>query len=576
MFSLHNEYINNVSICFLVLVSENLTKAMRERYIRYTFPVKYARNAAIEVTFEEMFVDLRLQMFEDSKQLPEEMTYRDVEKMLKAKRSSKSIDYKQLLEVLDDKVAPHSVLIIGIPGVGKTTFVKQMAKQWAKRKLWTQVRYLFVITLRDLPQDTKMTLEELLFDQLCAQSLTDEERRVAMDEIHASQEHTVLFLEGADELPSFEYTTKYERRCGQKADMNTLITSLIKPDAMLPGAKVVITTRPIDQLTSKVCSRVTELYGFSEVDIYTYVHKFSGGDSDLEQSILSYLATNTNIATFCYIPVTCNFVCMCLQDMQRGDMASVTTMTQLYVYAIMHLIRKLHPLLKDDPKVFDDKEVFSKVGPSLTSHAKVAKRCTMRSSLQLTLYDEDVKEISTEHRQSGFLDQSLTKDEVTPEKSRKCWSFTHLTIQEFFTAVALLMTGDDISQLTASRQSIRKQEVVLTFVVGLLCDRKNAKFMEYFLSVESKKAVSVFKPWTFLEKFMEYFRSNQINPRMFLKNLAAKTYPLQLVSLVHEAQRENLVDVVPAHIKAEHVFPTEMTSLAWAIQQQKCPVLKLE
>ena len=527
---------------------------MQATYNRYTFPVKYARRADVEVSFEDMFVDIRLQMFEDSKQLPEEMTYRDVDKLLKAKRSSKRIECTQLLEVLDDRVAPHSVLIIGIPGVGKTTFVKQMAKQWAKKKMWARVRYLFVIALRELQQDRMMTLEELLFDQLAGLSLTKEERRVAMVEIHASQEHTVVFLEGADELRSFKYT---KQTYGEKADMNTLISSLVS-GAVLPGAKVVITSRPIDQLSSKVCSRVTEIYGFSEENIKKYVHKFSGGDSELAQSILSYLATNANIATFCYIPVTCNFVCMCLQDMQRGDMASVRTMTQMYAYAIMHLVMKLHPLLRNDPSQLDSKAILSKVGPSLKSHAKVAKRCTMRSPLQLILYDEDVEEISTVDRQSGFLDQSLTLDEVTRERSQQCWSFTHLTIQEFFTAIELLMGPvDDISQLTESRESIRKQEVVLTFVVGLLCDQRNAKFMEYFLS-GSQQMTPSYEPRTFLEK------------------LAAKTDHLQLVSLVHETQREDLVDVVSADLEAKHMFPTEMTSLVWAIQQQNCPIVKLK
>ena len=548
---------------------------MRDTYIRYTFPVKYSRKD-VEVTFEEMFTDVRLQMFENSKQLPEEMTYRDVDKLLKAKRSSKRIECTQLLEVLDDRVAPHSVLIIGIPGVGKTTFVKQMAKQWANEKMWEHVRYLFVIALRELQQDRMMTLEELLFDQLAGLSLTEDERRVAMDEIVASQEHTVVFLEGADELRSFKYTKQYERGSRNKADMNTLISSLVS-GAVLPGAKVVITTRPIDQLSSKVCSRVTEIFGFSEENIKKYVHKFSGGDFELAQIILSYLATNANIATFCYIPVTCNFVCMCLQDMQSGDMASVRTMTQMYAYAIMHLVRKLHPLLRDDPRQLDSKAIFSEVGPSLTSHAKVAKRCTMRSPLQLILYNEDVEEISTDDRQSGFLDQSLTLDEVTRERSQQCWSFTHLTIQEFFTAVGLLMGPvDDISQLTESEESIRKQELVLTFVVGLLCDQRNAKFMEYFLS-GSQQMTPSYEPQTFLE-YKKLFRSkgHQMTPRTFLENLAAKTYHLQLVSLVHETQREDLVDVVPADIRAKHVFPTEMTSLVWATQQQNCPIVKLE
>ena len=530
---------------------------MRDMYIRYTFPVKHAGRVNTEVTFEEMFVDLRIQMFDYSKQPQESLAQRDIEEIQKAKLSSKGIECTQLLEVLDDKVAPHSVLIQGIPGIGKTTLVKQMAKEWAEKKMWTQVRYLFVITLRELQQNRDMTLEELLFGWLEGLLLTDEERKLAMEQIHASREQIVVFLEAADELRSFKYTDQYERRCGQKTEINTLISSLIR-GAMLPGAKIVITTRPIGQLTSKVCSRVTELYGFTKENIKNYVHKFSAGDPELEERILNYLATTPNIATFCYIPVTCNFVCMCLQEMQTEDMAAVRTMTQLYVYAIIHLVTKLHPKLKDNPKNLDSEAIFNIVGLSLKNHAKVAKCGTMTSPIQLIFNKGDIKDITPEDRQSGFLEELLTMDPLTRERSRTCWSFTHLTIQEFFTAVGLLMEPvDDISQLTESEESIHKQEVVLTFVVGLLCDKENATFMEYFQTGESQPVPS------------------EHQPRTFLKDLATKTDCMQLVSLVHESQREDLVDVVPAYIWATHVFPTEMASLVWVLQQPKCPIVTL-
>jgi len=55
-------------------------------------------------------------------------------------------------------------------------------------------------------------------------------------------------------------------------------------------------------------------------------------------------------------------------------------------------------------------------------------------------------------------------------------------------------------------------------------------------------------------------------PRTFLENLATKTDPLQLVTLVHETQREDLADVVPAAIEVEHVFPTEVASLIRVVQ----------
>ena len=530
---------------------------MREMYKRYKFPVKYAGRGNTEVTFEEMFVDLRIQMFEYSKQHQECLAHRDIEKIQKAKRSGKGIECTQLLEVLDDKVAPHSVLIQGITGVGKTTLVKQMAKQWAEKKMWTQIRYLFVISLSELQQNRDMTLEGLLFDRMEGLSLTDEERKLAMEQIQASREQVVVFLEGADELRSFQYTDQYERRCEQKADINTLISSLIH-GAMLPGAKIVITTRPIDQLTSKVCSRVTELFGFTEENIKNYVHKFSGDNPEIERLIQSYLQKNPNIATFCYIPATCNFVCMCVQGMRTEDMAAVRTMTQLYVYAIIHLVTKRHPKLKDNPKNLDSEAIFNVVGLSLKNHAKVAKCGTMTYPLKLGFNKEDIKDITDEDRQSRFLEELMTMDPLTRDRSQQCRSFTHLMIQQFFTAVGLLMGPvDEIPQLTESRESIRKQEVVLTFVVGLLCDQRNANLMEYFRTGESQPMPSAYEPRTFLE------------------NLATKTDPLQLITLVHETQREDLADVVPADIQVEHVTPTEMASLVWVLQQPKCSIVRL-
>ena len=75
---------NDVSIQ-LLLFSERLTKPVRDMYIRYTFQVKYDGRNNLEVIFEEMFVDLRIQMFEDSTQLPEILAYRDVEEIQKVK-----------------------------------------------------------------------------------------------------------------------------------------------------------------------------------------------------------------------------------------------------------------------------------------------------------------------------------------------------------------------------------------------------------------------------------------------------------------------------------------------------------
>ena len=100
-----------------------------------------------------------------------------------------------------------------------------------------------------------------------------------------------------------------------------------------------------------------------------------------------------NIATMCYIPIQCNFVCMCLRDMHSckltGDVAAVSTITQLYVFATLHLIRKLHQSFKNESKQMDAEAIFNKVGVSLKKQVKVTKCCTLSYPLCLILNEKD-------------------------------------------------------------------------------------------------------------------------------------------------------------------------------------------
>ncbi|KAI0232758.1 hypothetical protein LSAT2_016949 [Lamellibrachia satsuma] len=370
---------------FVKTVEDTITKQIRQKYCNSYLPVQYSLDAPTRAPLDDMFVDLRLQKFETRK-LPETLPYSDVEEMQRCKQSSEVIQIPQLFDVLEDKVAPHNVLIRGKAGVGKTTFVKQMSKQWAEKKLWNDIKYLFVVTLRELPQDRKWTLADLLLGEL---TLSEEEKTVAINEICKHPEDTMVAIEGLDEFPEYKFSEKRGGVRNEEVDLNVLISGIIS-GVMLPGAKVLVTSRPTDQLPSEVCHRVTEIYGFSKENIEKYVDKFSGGDSKLQLFIRRFLDTNVNIATMCYIPIQCNFVCMCLRDMHSckltGDVAAVSTITQLYVFATLHLIRKLHPALKNESKQMDAEAIFNKVGDSLKKHVKCLgsadNRCIARAHWQ--------------------------------------------------------------------------------------------------------------------------------------------------------------------------------------------------
>ena len=377
-----------IKYSLMYFFTDTINKQIRQKYCNSYLPVQYSLDAPTRAPLDDMFVDLRLQKFETRK-LPETLPYSDVEEMQRCKQSSEVIQILQLFDMLKDKVAPHNVLIRGKAGVGKMTFVKQMSKQWAEKKLWNDIKYLFVVTLRELPQDRKWTLADLLLGEL---TLSEEEKTVAINEICKHPEDIMVAIEGLDEFPEYKFSEKCGGVRNEEVDLNVLISGIIS-GITLPGAKVLVTSRPTDQLPSEVCHRVMEIYGFSKENMEKYVDKFSGGDSKLQLFVRRFLDTNVNIATMCYIPIQCNFVCMCLQDMHSckltGDVAAVSTITQLYVFPTLHFIRKLHQSFKNESKQMDAEAIFNKVGVSLKKQVKVAKCCTLSYPLCLILYVKD-------------------------------------------------------------------------------------------------------------------------------------------------------------------------------------------
>ena len=90
-------------------------------------------NVCNDATLEEMFIGLRLERFPETA-LPEILDNRDVEELQNLMESSECIQLSQLFDKLHNKDVPRTVLVLGRPGVGKTTVINQMARLWADGK----------------------------------------------------------------------------------------------------------------------------------------------------------------------------------------------------------------------------------------------------------------------------------------------------------------------------------------------------------------------------------------------------------------------------------------------------------
>ena len=569
------------------MFSEKLKKELRQMYSRSTVSVQNTVNAvsetgSSEVPLDKMFVELRLQLSTTTERPetfdPETLGYRDVEKMQQNMKSSKRIETSQLFDELHDRCAPRKVLMLGKAGIGKTTLIKQIASQWSKETLWKHVEYLFVITLRQLRQDRKWTLGDLLLDGL---SLTKEEKTAALNHLRENASTVMIVAEGWDEI---KYTDEesIERDDTKEVELNTILSSILK-NIMLPDAQILITSRPNNNVP--VCDRSAELYGFTQESIDKYIHQFSGQDTELEQFIKRFLENNVNIATMFYVPVQANFVCACLKDMHSSSHSEDTpaaTMTQLYVSAAINFAKKLHPSLKGIETEIDEKKFREMVGDSLKNHAELAKYCTMSTPLRIIMYEEDLDRfhISEKDEHTGFLAQSM-KGNQSPCLKRRCWMFAHLTIQEMFCAVGLLRgPRKALLKLIKGKASVGQREVLIMFVVGLLYDPRNARFMKY---LETAKEQLDPRPRTFKEKMAGVFKTSklttskhQLHRRTFIKKLARVFDPLQLTTAIHESQCPELTDLIPTKIASNHVFPTEMMALTWAMRQSECRVTSLK
>ena len=510
---------------------------------------------------DEVYVQLRLQRY-GTENLPETLNYRDVVKMEERMQWSQVVLLQNLFDKMDDRVAPKKLLIRGKAGVGKTTLVKRIASQWAAGNLWkNQFTYVFVITLRELLQDKTWTLSELLLDGLL---LSSHDKVAAFADICRNAKNVLCLFDGLDEVP-YDNKTSHARDCNAPIDLSLMLSSIIG-NSMLPGATIVITSRPTMELPVRSFERIVELYGFPRNSIYKYVSIFCAGNKHMKEFIRKNFEENQNLITYCYIPLQCQFVCQALADVHShgvdGDVPVIKTITQLYMNASINSARKLHPRLKYDSAEMDMEDVLQVVTEPFKKYADLAKHCVVTVPLRIIFYKGDLERVglrvdnNADDMQCGVMTQSRKKDINVPTMTCKCWSFNHLTLQEYFSAIGLLQgSTDDIWQLLVDKSAIHKHEVVISFLVGLSGDKRNADYMKQLLSSEVS-----------------------LDHRELVKKLAQvlEDDPLKVITILHETQDPDVVAIVSSECKFQKLFPTEMKALSWVLRQAMCPITNIE
>ena len=206
------------------------------------------------------------------------------------------------------------ILILGGPGMGKSTFAINVCKQWAGGALLQNYDAVVLLVLCDPKIQGAKTIKDLL------QILDDDLRENVYKEIIKSNGEKVCFVfEGYDELP-------------YHLQIDSVFAKFIEK---LPKCTLVYTTRPEAYYqTPYKGSKIVRINGFNEKSVDRYIteafEKHENGEEILmAQKLKTQVRDNPVIRSILHIPI--NVAIVCYSTLPE-------TLTELYTKLCLHLI----------------------------------------------------------------------------------------------------------------------------------------------------------------------------------------------------------------------------------------------
>ena len=435
------------------------------------------------------------------------------EQLKKYPPNAKDCHFAKPEDIIDKKHA--NVLVVGRPGIGKTSLSTKMLRLWATDQAFNEDHHekshfniVFLVKFRRFNDNAELSLRELLARAETVQRLDDS----VLEFVQNEPTKVLLILDGLDEysrkedINAQEDDQTYKNNVEEKMPLSVLYNKLAA-GKLLRGASILTTTRPkaAEYVKHVTFQRTVEILGFTSINVEEYVERFSKDFTGAKEKIWEHIKSNANLFSLCYIPVNCFLICHCLlQIFLSGSSQQLPTkITDIYQMTVkmvffkhnrenlsleeLEKLKKTHMYEPFENFPEEVQKLFNRLGEIAFKGIKEARLLFESSEVS------GLEECGLLHKLPDIQSKRSLND---PPKSQFC--FTHLTVQEFFAAKHLVDTETDegIEEFVSKFINDSTWQVVLQFVAGLLKSSLGSDIFIKLLpkSTEKRKKFHSFEP----------------------------------------------------------------------------------
>lgn len=351
----------------------------------------------------------------------------------------------------NDKIA-----ILGQPGSGKTTFLKYLALAYSG---FTKIPFIIepllpvFVPLRELKriEKPKPTVDWLLsFVISCASEISGQSFEIEWLKEYLKTKNCLILLDGVDEIDPESI-----------ADVMQSINAFCRK---YRGNKFVVTCRSAVFNYNLEGFKICEIADFNEEDIKSFLIQWFQSDDDKISDIISYINGSRASKELCKTPLLLTMVCILYEYNQNIP----NNRYELYDTCVDALFFR-----------WDSFRYIKR--PSLTRGLGHRRKKMILSRIARSTFDDDIyhfkqdvleamlkKELTrsnlTDIDPQSLLDELEAQNGLFIQRALNVYSFSHLTFQEFFTAIAYHEESAQEDLLTKAINEPRYREVFLMFI----------------------------------------------------------------------------------------------------------------